>query len=212
MLFARQELHSKQITLLLEVETGHFPGLFPKWQECHFLPLCPTCLREWLVEILHNPDQIIGLKKTLSMICHQNILPNRKRRKQVEEKEIPSSINLPFPWKNLDYFSPWLPYSKHLWFELAQHPSSPSPGIITRIFPHLHSSPSLRSCDSEGEGPPVILPLPGHWGRPLAPLLPTCLSIPLTPVISSRTGMGSKWITWDSGIWVEYIGKEKLSW
>lgn len=89
----------------------------------------------------------------------QNILPNRKRGKQVEEKKIPGSINLPFPWKNWDYFSPWLSYSRHMWFGFAQHPSSPSSGIITGTFPHLHSSPTLRPCDSEGEGPPMILPL-----------------------------------------------------
>lgn len=141
-------------------------------------------------------------------------MPNRtvcqieREESRWKRKKVLVPFTCHFLGKTETIFSPWLSYSRHLWFGLAQHPSSPSSDIITGIFPHLHSSPTLRPCDSKGEGSPMILPLPEHCGGSPVLLWPAYMSIPLTLVASSRIGMGSKWITWDSAKWVELLGKK----
>lgn len=143
-----------------------------------------------------------GLKKKSS----QNVLSKqlRKRRKWAQENKflVPFTCHslgkkmrllFCFDFLRVDTCGLCLPST------LPASPLVSSPGSSCGD----HLPPTLRGwgphCDPS--------PLPGHWSGPQVPLWRLCMFHPLSPVISSRMGMESKCIIWDSGIWVDLLGK-----
>lgn len=209
-----KELHTKQIALLLEVKTGRFPRLLPRWQECLFMPCSLTCLWDELKGKEHQgitgggPEQSWldnWLKKRLkcNMLNSQDILSRqfRKRRKQVKRRKFLAPLTCHSLGKTETVFQ----------FDILRMDICGLclPSILPALLLVLslrfssgdHSSPTLRPCGSGVKAPRwsptsqvTEVGLRHHSGQ-------SVYSIPLTPVTSSRMGMGPKWITWDSGIW-----------
>ena len=111
----------------------------------------------------------------------------RKKRKQAEDNRVPSSSNLPFPWKTKTVFR----------FDSLRVDVC---GLcLSRTFPVRpqvssrgsscgdHRSPTLKPEGSEGERPTTVPPFPGHWGGPQAPPWPIRIFQPPAPVINNST-------------------------
>lgn len=190
-LCARQELHSKQITLLLEVETGHFPGLFPKWWDCCFLPLYPTCLwkglkvKEWQGITGRGPKWFWPnnwLKKDISMMCQTVRMSFQTERK--ESRWTRRKFLVPVTCHSLgktDYVFPFTPLQKTSVLWACSVPFQPFLWCHHQHLPYSLLISLSQALWFRRWGPPVIFPHPEHRGGPQAPLLPTYLSMPLIP-------------------------------